>query len=40
LTRARTPAQAGYTALPEYALDEELSTYWSSTGGTVRSSAS
>jgi hypothetical protein len=40
-TRAGTPrcttrTQAGYTALPEYALDGDLSTYWSSTGGTVR----
>jgi hypothetical protein len=27
--------QAGYTALPEYALDDFASTFWSSTGGAV-----
>lgn len=28
-------AQAGRTALPEFALDGDLNTYWSPTGGTV-----
>jgi hypothetical protein len=33
---ARLPSpQAGYTALPEYALDDDVTTYWSSTGGAV-----
>jgi hypothetical protein len=30
---ARLHAQAGYTALPSYALDGDTSTFWSSTGG-------
>jgi hypothetical protein len=32
---ARAHTQAGYTALPAYALDGDSATYWSSTGGTV-----
>lgn len=30
------PTQAGLAAVPEFALDEDEETFWSSTGGTVR----
>ena len=36
LTRRCSHARAGYTAEPQFALDDVYDSFWSSTGGTVR----